>query len=266
MPEAALAVVRMSNDQNASAHALADKIAHDQSLTARVLRLSNSAYYGLPRQITSIQDAVVLLGMRTVRHLALVASTFPWLKRPRKGYSLGPQALWAHSIAVSVGAQLIAGNAKGVSSDEAFTAGLLHDIGKVVLSMWVEEKLVELVLRSEIEQAPFDQLEREVLGYDHAEVGAYLGIQWNLPESLTNTICLHHRPDELEPPCLLTDAVHVADVLAMSLGYGIGGDGLHYTLSIGAMERLGLSPEQYDVIAADMLPAVSTALNIYGAS
>jgi putative nucleotidyltransferase with HDIG domain len=266
IPEAALAVVRMSNDQNVTAHNIADRIAHDQSLAARVLRLSNSAYYGLPRQITTIQDAVILLGMKTVRHLALVASTFPWLARARKGYELGPQALWSHSIAVSIGAQLIAGKVKGISTDEAFTAGLLHDLGKVVLSMWLEDKLSELVMRSEVEQASFDKLEREVLGFDHGEVGAYLAERWNLPEPLHHAIRHHHRPDELEPNELLTDAVHVADILAMSLGFGIGGDGLRYGLCLGAMERLGVSGEEYDLISSEMLPAVTNALNVYGAS
>lgn len=264
IPEAALAVVRLSNDVHANASAIADKISHDQSLTARVLRLSNSAYYGLPRQITSLQDAVIMLGMKTVRHLALVASTFPWLVQPRKGYGLEPHALWTHSIAVSIGAQMIGDRTRKFSTDEAFTAGLLHDLGKIILNMWMEDKVAAMVERSLSEKIPFNLLERETLGFDHCEAGAYLAERWNLPESLILAIRYHHSPDDCDPPSLLVDAIHVADAISMSLGYGLGGDGLCYQLSDAAVERLGLSSEQIDLLTSDIVPAIDNALNIYG--
>ncbi len=264
IPEAALSVVRMANDVHATASAIADRIAHDQSLTARVLRLSNSAYYGLPRQITNLQDAVVLLGMKTVRHLALVASTFPWLTQARKGYALGPHALWEHSIAVSIGSQLLAGRTRGVNTDEAFTGGLLHDIGKVVLSMWLEDKISGLVSRSIQEHLPFDQIERETLGFDHAEVGAYLAERWNLPDGLTHSIRYHHCPNNCSPTEPLVDVVHIADGLAMSLGYGLGGDGLCYQICPEAIERLGLDANFQDSVAAEMTDAIEKAMQIYG--
>jgi len=264
MPEAALAVVRMSNDLNANASVIADKISYDQSLTARVLRLSNSAYYGLPRQITSLQDAVVMLGMKTVRHLALVASTYPWLVQPRKGYGLGPQAMWEHSIAVSIGTQMIAERNRKINSEEAFTAGLLHDLGKVVLSLWMEDKVARLVERSETEQVPFNQLEREEFGFDHCDAGAYLAERWNLPAGMTNAIRYHHTPDACDPQDLLVDAVHMADVLAMGMGYGLGGDGLNYPLSSSALDRLGLTAAQCEEISAELAPAFRNAMSIYG--
>ncbi|GMV37108.1 MAG: hypothetical protein AMXMBFR61_16160 [Fimbriimonadales bacterium] len=263
IPEAVLSVVRLAGDADATASKVAGKIAYDQSLTARVLRLANSAYYGLPRRITSLQEAVVMLGMKTVRHLALVASTFPWLTQPRKGYALAPRALWEHSIAVSIGAQLLAARSRKVSGEEAFSAGLLHDLGKVVLSMWMEARLADLVVRCEQEQTPFDQLEREEFGFDHCDVGAYLAQRWNLPEALEKAIQYHHAPGRCDPPELLVDCVHIADVLAMTLGYGLGGDGLCYTLNTGSMQRLGLEGEDYDWVLADMQPAVSKALDAY---
>jgi putative nucleotidyltransferase with HDIG domain len=264
MPEAALAVVRMSGDSQTTATKVANRIAHDQSLTTRVLRLANSAYYGLPRQIVSLQDAVVMLGMRTVRHLALVASTFPWLTQPRKGYALGPQALWEHSIAVSIGAQLLARRTRRADVDEAFTAGLLHDLGKVVLSLWMEPKLADLIKRSEQDGVAFDSLERETFGFDHSQVGAYLAERWNLPDSLVDAIRYHHTPDACDPPTPIVDIVHLADILALSLGYGLGGDGLRYSHSAGAMDRMELGTEDIEMAAAEMFPAVSESLSAYG--
>jgi putative nucleotidyltransferase with HDIG domain len=232
----------------ATAQSVARHLGQDQALTARVLRLANSAYYGLPRQIVGVPDAVVVLGMRCVRNLCLVASTYPWMIRPLKGYELEPKALWTHSFGVAVAAQLLAQRTRRTAADLAFTAGLLHDLGKVALSIWLENKMTGMVTIATRERLTFDEVERKVLGFDHAQVGAHMGESWNLPKPLVEVMRFHHQPGTDEPVSDLVDCVHVADYMTMSLGLGLGGDGLRYEFSEPAMARLGLRPEDLEGI------------------
>lgn len=243
---AALRVFRQTDDPNVSAASLAETIIHDQALAARVLRLSNSAYYGLSRRVEAVQDAVILLGMRCVRNLALVAATYPWLVRPLKGYHLGPKEMWTHAIGVAIGAELVAKRAGSKAADTAFTAGLLHDLGKLALNVWLED-LLEYVRELAVEEGiAFDEAERMVLGFDHTEVGAHLALSWNLPESLTLAIRHHHNPSACEPANDLVDAVHIGDYLTMAMGFGLGGDGLAYRFDESALQRLNLDVESLD--------------------
>jgi putative nucleotidyltransferase with HDIG domain len=250
MPAAALNVMREADSETGSAVAVAKHISQDQALTARVLRLANSPYYGLPRQITDLQEAVVVLGMRCIRNLAVVAASYPWLSRPVSGYALEPKQLWKHSIGVAVGAQIVAKRTKACCADTAFTAGLLHNMGKIAVSIWLDNKLKALVAYAIQENMTFDQVERKVLGFDHADVGAHLAEQWNLPEVFVLAIQHHHNPDRCQPPNPIVDAVHLGDFMTMSMGYGLGGDGLRYDLYPSACERLGLSQDELDTALA----------------
>lgn len=246
MPEAALAVMREADSPNGTAQAVAAHISRDQSLAARVLKLVNSPYYGLSGEVVDLQQAVVVLGMRCVRNLAVVAAAYPWLNKPLEGYHLKPGDLWEHSIAVSVGAHMVATQSRAACPETSFTAGLLHDIGKCVLSVWLENRL-DLALKLAIrDQIPFDKAERKVIGYDHQEVGAYLARVWGLPRVFEVGIAYHHDPDAQEEFRNVIDCVHVADFLTMSAGYGLGGDGLCYSLSNTSLERLRLNGNEID--------------------
>ncbi len=240
MPAAALAVMREAGSSTCTARTVAAHISQDQALAARVLRLSNSAFYGLVRQVSDVQEAVVVLGMRAVRNLAVVAATYPWMSKSIKGYGLGPKEMWAHSFGVAVSSQLLASRTGVADGDEAFTAGLLHNIGKVALSVWLENRSAAIARLAERENLSFDRIEKEVLGFDHAEVGAFLAERWKLPRGLTDVIRYHHSPDDSEPPNPITDLVHVGDYLTLSMGIGLGNDGLNYGLSENSLARLGL--------------------------
>lgn len=248
MPAAAIRVIREADSSTSTAGTMAQSLAQDQSLSARVLRLANSAYYGLSRRITNLQEAVIVLGMRSIRNLAMVASTYPWMTRPLKGYGLGPRQLWTHSFGVAIGAQLVAQKARLEDSDAAFTAGLLHDLGKVALSVWLEDKVTQLIGIAIANGVTFDEAERRVLGFDHTEVGEYLAESWNLPPVLVEAIRYHHQPNLLEPASKLADAVHVGDYLTMTMGFGLGADGLQYEFFDESLERLNLSPADLDQV------------------
>ncbi len=264
IPAAAIKVIRESESSTSSASSLAATLAADQSLSARVLRLSNSAYYGLSRQVSDLPEAVVVLGMRCIRNLTLVAATFPWMSRTMKGYELGPKAMWSHALAVAVGAQEVAKRANLRCLDAAFTAGLLHDIGKVALSVWLENKVCAVVSLAERESISFDEAERQVLGFDHAEVGYMLAGNWNLPVPLAEAVRFHHRPNETEPSSDLADCVHLADALAMALGLGIGADGLMYHFYPESLARLGLASQDWDVLAGDLMVSYEKYETMFG--
>lgn len=192
LPATATAILKRSNSPDATAKDLALILARDQALSARVLKVANSAFYGLRRQVASVNDAAILLGMRTVRNLALTASMTGLGVKPVTGYGLPRGELFSHSIVMAQTANHLSRETNKSIPDEAYTAGLLHDLGKLVLADHVAQKveaIKEAALRDNIS---FAQAERGVLGLDHAEIAAVLADKWELPEFLGHAIRLHH--------------------------------------------------------------------------
>jgi putative nucleotidyltransferase with HDIG domain len=253
IPAAALKVMRETDDSASNAASIARTLSQDQALSARVLRLANSAYYGLSKRVTSLQESVVILGMRCVRNLCMVAATYPWMTRKLDGYCLGPKALWSHSFGTALAGQLLARLSKRANEDVVFTAGLLHDMGKVALSVWLENKTGAIVQYSQLAQVPFDVAERRILGFDHCEVGEHLARQWNLPDDIVAAVRWHHDPDQCDPHSCIVDCVHLGNFLTMAMGFGLGGDGLLYTVCDTAFARLGLDPGALDRITDEFV-------------
>jgi putative nucleotidyltransferase with HDIG domain len=257
MPAAALAVMRETELPTCSARSVSDLICQDQALAARVLRLANSAYYGLQRRVGDIQEAVVVLGMRSVRNLSIVASTYTWMSRPLSGYQMGPKDMWSHSFGVGVCAQELGKRTRKADPDVAFAAGLLHNIGKVVLSAWLEDRLEVLIRASERENVPFDELERTALGFDHTDVGGRLAEQWNMPESIVDAIKNHHQPERSSKHPTVVDCVHLGDCLTSSLGIGIGADAMLYSPSAASLDRLGLTESELEPVLSECVDKCS---------
>lgn len=253
MPAAALGAIRESENPHATSQSIAAHILNDSALSSRILRLANSSFYGLSRNVGSISEAVTILGTKTVRNLCLIASTYPWLNKPYDGYELGPKALWRHSLAVATGSQLVADHCGITRGDSVFTAGLLHDLGKTVLSVWIEKKIQAMQLLAERDGVTFDEVERRVLGYDHCQVGAHLAERWNLPIGLVDVIRFHHQPSECPRRTPLLDCVHLGDYLSMAMGVGLGGDGLRYSFDEQALSNLGLAPSELELLAFEFV-------------
>jgi putative nucleotidyltransferase with HDIG domain len=252
-PTVAMAAMRHAAEADSTAASLAKILSQDQSLVVRVLRLANSAYYGVPRSIETLPEAIVMLGMRTVRHLCLLASSYPWLVKALPGYGLGPREMWVHSLSVGVGAQVIAEQSGAADPDVVFTAGILHDLGKTALSVWLENKVSAMAKMAEIHDTTFDEIERKVLGFDHQQVGAHMAQAWNLPKALIQAIESHHCPMY---PCdypNIVYCVHVADYLSRAMGLGIGGDSMSYAFHEETLFGLHLSYSQMDGLADQML-------------
>lgn len=256
LPIVTTRILELTEDPESTVADIEREILKDQGLTTRVLRLANSVYYGFPRRIHTISEATVLLGFQVIKSITLAATVSKVMLRELPGYGLEKQGLWFQSQACGMISRSIAKELRYKSPDHAYVAGLLHDIGKVILSTYVGEKYQEIVGIVEKEEKSFLQAEREVLGFDHGQVGARVGEKWNLPEDLVEAIEYHHYPDKAKINIFLTDIVHMADAIVMMMGISMGNDGMAYSFSDGTIKRLGIKEEQlhqWMVDAADML-------------
>ncbi len=215
---------------------LARKLGQDQGLTARVLRVANSPFYGMSSKVGTVQEAVVVLGLHSVRSLVAAAGIigqFPQTEHQdfdRTGF-------WQHSIGTAACAQTLA-KRLGKDSALAFTAGLLHDIGKLALDAYFHEDYQRALAYRLAEDATLQEAELAVLGLDHTLVGHELASRWKFPVAIQLAIRDHHQPD-CEPGAM-TDLVHVANVLCHALDIGNAGYDRVPPLSGSAWSRLGL--------------------------
>lgn len=252
MSSAAAKVLSLLDDPDFNPVQVEKALRQDPSLTANILRLSNSAYFGLSSKVGSIKQALVLLGWKRLSQLVLTSCVTALMNREVPGYDLPPGDLWRHSIAVSVAAEGLVGELKLRAGDEIFTAALLHDLGKLVLGAFVKEKLVE------IEEAAagglaFEEAEMLILGTDHAEIGARILERWSLPKSIVSAVRWHSDPDKSTDTDVMVDTVHVANVLCSMMGIGIGREGLRHRPSPSATKRLGVSVPVLERVASRAL-------------
>ena len=256
LPDAVVRVMHATDDPKAGLTDIAKALISDQALAARVLKLANSAYYGSSRRIATVTDAVVILGMRTTRNLVMATGCQEMLEAAVAGYALPRGALLRHSLACASAAQALAKRTKYRGLEEAFVAGLLHDLGKVVMNTYLREQFIQVLVRVAAGEGTYAEAERTVFSFDHAEAGACLLERWNLPSSLVAAVRYHHTPLEAPGDSPLPCLVHVADAICMTLGIGLGLDGLAYRLQPEALSVLQLTPSDFEEVVSqtcDML-------------
>ncbi|MEK6813680.1 MAG: HDOD domain-containing protein [Nitrospirota bacterium] len=263
LPGVARRVVELVEDDAASVDKIQAEILKDQVITARLLKLCNSAYYGFPRKIGAVSEAVVLLGFTAVRSLVLSLGLKEIIQAPLEGYSMAAGELWRHSLACALIARRIAQISGYADVERAYTAGLLHDIGKVALDQFVRAEYSEIVRRTESGGKTFSQAEQEILGFDHCQVGKMLLDHWRLPAVLVEAVFLHHRPSEAALDPRLAAITHAADGLTLMAGFGLGADGLAYKVDPQAMARLGLDSEKIEAVLGTVPDLVGGGLRAY---
>jgi putative nucleotidyltransferase with HDIG domain len=236
LPGVVLKLNELSESKRASVQEMARIVTSDQALSARILRLANSPSYGFYR-VSTISNAMILLGVNVVKSLALSSSFFEIMENDSVG-------LWEHSLGVGAAANLIAGKLKLPESEEIATAGLLHDIGKVVISLKCRD--AESRIRSAVREKQLfsREAEQEMLDTDHAEVGAWLAKCWFLPDKLSEPIAFHHDVSRAMNHRVKTAVVHLADVLIKASGFGDGGDSLVPLIQQEAWDVLRLTDQQ----------------------
>ncbi len=253
LPVSAVKALRLIQDPNSSMAEIMRSVELDPALTSDMLRLANSAYFAGPRQISSLREAGVLFGTWRIQQLILASAVFPLARKPLQGYGMPTGRLVDHLMAVAIGIEQLAKELRIQAPHFAFTAGLLHDIGKIVLGTFVEidsEPLMRLAFK---QQVSFEVAEQRVLGIDHAEAGAALLEYWQLPENIITAVRWHHDPDKSPGEPLVPDLVHASDAICIGCGLGLGVEGLNYQISPTVAERLQLKPEVVEQVTATLL-------------
>ena len=252
MPAAALKLLTLLKDENTSNAQIEQILRYEPGLTANILKLTNSAFFGLPKQIGSIRQAILMIGWKKLIQIVLATCVSAIIDKPVQGYDLSPGDLWRHSIAVSVASETLVKELKLSVSDEVFTAALLHDVGKMVLGRYVKDDIA-VIDGEELREVSFEQVERSIFGIDHAEIGAKILSNWSFPPRMISAVRWHHDPDGSPETSQLIDVVHVADVLCLMSGIGVGREGLQYRPSLTACERIGLTEAHLEKVASQTL-------------
>jgi len=247
MPQVVLKAQEVMSDPDSSFKELASVIATDQAISVRILKLANSAYYGLAGKVTSIGHASVLLGMRIFGEIVIMAGTSNMLSKTLKGYRVESEDMWRHSLAVGIGSRLIASRKAPELANDAFVAGLIHDSGKIMLDEHVLKRRKSFEECMKDGQQPFFEVEQRILGFDHSEIGAEVFKSWGIPEILTAAVRYHHYPSRSQDNDL-AHIVHMADFLAIQSGMGTGIDSMQCQVEDKTMEYLNLQEGDYNSI------------------
>ncbi len=224
----------LAEDGKVSVDEMAKVVTSDQVLSAKVLKLVNSPFYGFSGRISTVSKALILLGVNVVKSLAISSSIFDIMEKNIVG-------LWEHSLGAAVAADIIARELNLPEREEISTAALLHDIGKVIIKIKLEEDYDHLVNVIKEKELPMIDCERELFNIDHAEIGEWLGKSWLLPEKLIEPIACHHHVEKSNAQRAKTAVVHVADVLTKASGFGFSGDDFVPHIQKAAWEKLGLT-------------------------
>jgi len=259
LPEITLRIVQVVQDPRSTANDLHKIVRNDPALSARVLRVVNSAFYGLPGQIGSIDRAIMLLGLNAVKNIAIAASLSKMFKaNSNNRYAeFSGKDLWTHSVAVGALNKLITGVIGLALPDEAFLAGLMHDIGLVAVLQCRSddiERLVDLIKSG----VPFLEAERQTIGTDHQAIGMALAEKWKFPRSFQYVTGYHHNPEKLgESNRVLAVITHIADAVCTQSGLGliksisIDGEATDVVESQW-LQEIGISQEQLHRVASNI--------------
>ncbi len=245
-------VMKLTEDPNSTVKDLERVIMKDPGLTTRILRLANSVHYGYARRISTISEASILLGFEAIKSMTLAASVNGLMIKKVPGYGLNENELWIQSQSCALISRYIAKKLRYPYADLAYVAGLLRDIGKVIISYYLVDYSKEIMIK--LEENPnlsFVDAEETVLGFNHSQIGAKVAKKWNLPDELIEAIEYHHDPEKATVNYKLTAIIHLADAITMMLGIGLGVDGLIYNLSKEALDSLGVDEHQLEQFFSD---------------
>ena len=258
LPQSVTQILEISKSTKSSAQDLAKVFERDPALAANILKIANSSSYGFTRKISTMTHAIVCLGLDTVKSIALTSSTQEMLNNEIPAYDLEKGMLLQHSITCATCARIIAQRIGYKDCEEAYTAGLLLDIGKVILSRFAEDQFNQIIEKTKDNKTPFNIAEQEVLGFDHPRIGGRIIKKWNLPPILIEAVQYHHQPDKAEINKTLTYIVHFADAISDMLGIGLGSDGLMYVFEENTLDVLGLSKEDMESIMSELVDKIQS--------
>jgi putative nucleotidyltransferase with HDIG domain len=220
MSETLPAVIEACDNADTSVNDLTGLISSDQSLVAMLLKLANSAYYGYARRIETLPEAIVLLGFSTIKSLAITATTMNLLFQSEDELSKIRHEIWSHSLGVGVAARALARKRGNIHPEKAFVAGLMHDLGMIILSVYRKDDFKLAIATANERGITYEAAEAEIFEFSHAELGAEVAEAWSFPPTHCEAILHHHTPDEAKLQPALTRVAHLADWLVVDLGVG----------------------------------------------
>ncbi len=252
LPFIAAKLLDTLEDSTSSALDIARIITADQATSSRLLRLANSAVFGVGRPISTLRDAVVLIGYQGVRRIALGIAVLDNFRPAPAGSRFDFNRLWLHAIGVGCVARRFAPKL-GVDQEEGFLCGLLHDMGKVVLAYTKPEDYGKALERCETDETPLSQAEREVFGFDHSEVAETVMSEWRFPPQVLAAASQHHSPSPDHEYVAHVALVHAGNCLARQGNIGYSGDPSAPVLEDWVGDMVGLTAEGRDELLAEIL-------------
>lgn len=264
LPEVTVKIIRIVENPRSTARDLHDVIRVDPALSSRLLKVVNSAFYGLPGQIASVDRAIVLLGLSAVKNIAIASSMTHLFNGGRAIEGFSGLELWRHSVGVAVACRLLTAAQGRPTVEESFLAGLIHDLGLLVERQVYPKEMAQIITRHRAEQADFSALEQEVIGADHAAFGMALATKWRFPRTLCTTIGYHHKPMDLaEVNRELPIITYLADILACRAGIGFTDTAAHAAYTEDMLAVVKLNQAQLDEVAAKLPEQVAITESIF---
>lgn len=250
LPEVTIKIIHIVEDPKSTARDLHEVIKNDPALSVKVLKVVNSAFYGLPGQVASVDRAIILLGLSAVKNIAIAASIARLFKGKRISEQFSAADLWRHSVAVAVAARALGKlSPHPVMLDELFVAGLIHDIGTLVERQAFPDEFTDIIRRCSYSSQDFLQCERDIIGADHQAFGVGLTTKWKFPRHLRAAVGFHHSPQSVSAELKnIASLIHVADVIACQEQLGFYLTAQNDAVDPALLESLGLTDQQVDEV------------------
>jgi putative nucleotidyltransferase with HDIG domain len=252
LPRTVMKITELVNNPKSSAKDLARVITEDQVLTARLLRLVNSSFYGFPQKISTVTGAIVLLGFDAIRNLLLTTSVFDMFAGSGRKSEQIQEQLWDHSLGCAVSAKVIGSFTRYEKIEELFVAGLLHDIGKIVEMIYMPTEYEKVTRLAREEKVLIAVAEERIFNFTHARVGQLLAKRWNLPNKLESIIAYHHHPEKAGRFSLEAGIIQLADLFCRALMMGSGGDQRIPSLNQNVWKQVAIGTENLGKLMAEI--------------
>ncbi len=261
LPEVTIKIIEIVEDPKSTARDLHEVIKNDPALSVKVLKVVNSAFYGLPGQVASVDRAIILLGLSAVKNISIAASIARLFKGKRISERFSAADLWRHSVAVAVTARNLAKcSPHPVMTDEVFVAGLIHDIGMLVERQIFPDEFAEVIDRCTGASLEFLECEREIVGADHQAFGVGLTTKWKFPRHLRAAVGFHHNPEALSIELRnMAVLIQLADVLCCQEQIGFYLTSQHGSVTEEMLDTLCITQEQVEEVRSTLAEHVAEA-------